>query len=537
MKFSFHCLAALTATGALTSGSVVAETWKLSSGTANWVDATNWVENSVPNSVGAAALFTLPAANRNIDLNGSFTVGSVTFDNTGTNSSTQNIRNFNVSGDLLTFDAPGAGPATITSSGTAATNSRIQSDMYFADSVDVVVSNTVGNSTAGALSLTGNITGPGGMNKKGDGLLTTAFNAGDTTQVKEYQGATTLTGGRWRSSLGGIPTKTSSFTINGGQLDLITNNSTYTLGVGPLNLNGFGATSGPFAAFPGAIRQDTGLVETITNNVVFQSDASIAMFGSATSLTLTGSISGPGRFYLDAAAGQPTNHGTLTITGANNSTGGTSVVQGTLVVGPGSSLGIGNVLVDGASDRGGGIFGSGKLVVQTGATNAIADTATLTLTGGANGGTINLAAGIDDTVGGLILGGVTQTSAGTYGSMTSSATFKSDYFLGDGVVRLLAPPGVPGDYNGNGTVDAADYVLWRNGGPLQNEVDNPGTVDSNDYSAWRARFGNTSGSGAGLGQGTAVPEPTTLALVAIISGSLAIKSRRRFILLMQARTI
>ena len=31
------------------------------------------------------------------------------------------------------------------------------------------------------------------------------------------------------------------------------------------------------------------------------------------------------------------------------------------------------------------------------------------------------------------------------------------------------PPGVSGDYNGNGVVDMADYVLWRNGGPLQND--------------------------------------------------------------------
>ena len=48
----------------------------------------------------------------------------------------------------------------------------------------------------------------------------------------------------------------------------------------------------------------------------------------------------------------------------------------------------------------------------------------------------------------------------------------------------------PGDYNGNGSVDAGDYVLWRKGGPLQNEVDNPGTVNAADYTAWRARYGN-----------------------------------------------
>jgi hypothetical protein len=55
-----------------------------------------------------------------------------------------------------------------------------------------------------------------------------------------------------------------------------------------------------------------------------------------------------------------------------------------------------------------------------------------------------------------------------------------------------------GDYNGNGEVDAADYVQWRNGGPLQNEVETPGQITPEDYDAWRARFGNTSGAGGAV---------------------------------------
>jgi hypothetical protein len=65
--------------------------------------------------------------------------------------------------------------------------------------------------------------------------------------------------------------------------------------------------------------------------------------------------------------------------------------------------------------------------------------------------------------------------------------------------------GVAGDYNGNGVVDMADYVLWRNGGPLQNDP-TPG-VQAADYTFWRSRFGATSGSGSALGSGSAVPEP------------------------------
>jgi hypothetical protein len=82
------------------------------------------------------------------------------------------------------------------------------------------------------------------------------------------------------------------------------------------------------------------------------------------------------------------------------------------------------------------------------------------------------------------------------------------------VTYVGTPPvgGVLGDYNNNGAVDAADYVLWRNGGPLQNEGDTPGTVNQADYTFWRSRFGATSGIGTSLGATTAVPEPRSLVL-------------------------
>jgi hypothetical protein len=83
----------------------------------------------------------------------------------------------------------------------------------------------------------------------------------------------------------------------------------------------------------------------------------------------------------------------------------------------------------------------------------------------------------------------------------------------EGTVSLIYDGvGIPGDYNNNGVVDGADYVLWRSGGPLQNEVATPGSVTPEDYTEWRARFGNTAGSGSGLG-GAMVPEPSTFLLL------------------------
>jgi hypothetical protein len=66
-------------------------------------------------------------------------------------------------------------------------------------------------------------------------------------------------------------------------------------------------------------------------------------------------------------------------------------------------------------------------------------------------------------------------------------------------------PSLPGDYNNNGIVDAADYVVWRKG---------LGTMyTQSDYEVWRAHFGQAAGSGAGAIANTAVPEPTTLGLL------------------------
>jgi hypothetical protein len=79
--------------------------------------------------------------------------------------------------------------------------------------------------------------------------------------------------------------------------------------------------------------------------------------------------------------------------------------------------------------------------------------------------------------------------------------------------------GLQGDYNNNGTVDAADYVVWRNGGPLENEGASTGVVDPADYEFWRTQFGKSSAGSAASLSATAVPEPSAclLTLIAILS--------------------
>jgi hypothetical protein len=69
--------------------------------------------------------------------------------------------------------------------------------------------------------------------------------------------------------------------------------------------------------------------------------------------------------------------------------------------------------------------------------------------------------------------------------------------------------GLPGDFNNNGTVDAADYVIWRK---------TDGTQAG--YNLWRSHFGQTAGSGTGTNATAAVPETKTLVLLlAAIAGA------------------
>jgi hypothetical protein len=93
------------------------------------------------------------------------------------------------------------------------------------------------------------------------------------------------------------------------------------------------------------------------------------------------------------------------------------------------------------------------------------------------------------------------------------------------------------DYNDNGIVDAADYVLWRNFNGLSvpngfgPDGNGDGIVNQADYSFWRSRFGLPMGSGSGESLSTnAVPEPRSgilLVMAILVVSMYPHVSRRR----------
>jgi hypothetical protein len=92
-------------------------------------------------------------------------------------------------------------------------------------------------------------------------------------------------------------------------------------------------------------------------------------------------------------------------------------------------------------------------------------------------------------------------------------------------VRLLAISGLAGDYNNDGTVNAADYTVWRDhlgqSITLTNEDPSttPGQVTIEDYAFWKANFGETTGSGSAATDSAVVgvAEPASLLLAICIT--------------------
>jgi len=101
----------------------------------------------------------------------------------------------------------------------------------------------------------------------------------------------------------------------------------------------------------------------------------------------------------------------------------------------------------------------------------------------------------------------------------------------DGRVRRVAAVSglLPGDYNNDGTVDAADYVVWRANVGTNNLLPNnptPGPIDETEYERWLANFGNSAPGGGGIALGQ-VPEPASFYVALLALLTLAAKRRSR----------
>jgi hypothetical protein len=109
--------------------------------------------------------------------------------------------------------------------------------------------------------------------------------------------------------------------------------------------------------------------------------------------------------------------------------------------------------------------------------------------------------------------------AGTFSALQLPAlagglTWNASQLYSAGVLSI----GLSGDFNANGTVDAADYVAWRKG---------LGTIYSqSDYDIWRANFGQPGGNGSGVSVNTAIPESASLLQMILTAAGMSTRRRR-----------
>ncbi|TWT32290.1 Calcineurin-like phosphoesterase [Posidoniimonas corsicana] len=94
---------------------------------------------------------------------------------------------------------------------------------------------------------------------------------------------------------------------------------------------------------------------------------------------------------------------------------------------------------------------------------------------------------------------------------------------------------LPGDFNADGVVDAADFTVWRDnlqqvGESMPADADGDGAVGHSDYLIWRANFGRSL-TGVSLAAQSLpaqpTPAPTPAAAVLMAAAALGVLTRRR----------
>jgi hypothetical protein len=155
------------------------------------------------------------------------------------------------------------------------------------------------------------------------------------------------------------------------------------------------------------------------------------------------------------------------------------------------------------------------------------------------GDTINFGPGVSNHTFGplnpLPLDGVNSLNYTTFTGNVGAIAANSPRNLAGagGSVNLPPPPPNNGDYNGDLTVNAADYTVWRNSLGMDVEQssgadgNNNRMVDAGDYTFWKEHYGEVvGGTGAGQVALSLVPEPTSFMVSVVALGILSVRSLR-----------
>ncbi|MEX2168640.1 MAG: autotransporter-associated beta strand repeat-containing protein [Pirellulales bacterium] len=295
---------------------------------------------------------------------------------------------------------------------------------------------------------------------------------------------------------------------------------------GEIFLNNTTTLTGPITSFGGKIYTYSG-DQALSNNINQASGLLLVHTTDSSTALFSGTVSGVGGLLKN---GSGFGGGTLTLTGNNSYTGATIVNVGTLLVN--GRITSATTVNDGAT-----LGGSGTIAANVTNNGIVApgnSPGTLHITGNYTQnaeGTLKIELASPTSfdrlavTGNMALGGTLEISlidgfmpsadqtfdilswgslVGAFSSVivpTQEGLAWDTSQLSTGVISVEVS-GLPGDYNQNGIVDAADYTVWRDTGGTQT-----------GYDTWHANFGATLGSGAN--EAAAIPEPATSTLLLI----------------------
>ncbi len=499
------------------------------------------------------------SSNLSVNLNGNFTVddsqfatqGQILFNGTATIKNSNRTITVNGTANLGFAGAVGQDVSgrSLTKAGTGilaltAVNTYSGSTTIQAGQININSTGTLGDGTGdlnlngGTLNETASRSGSGQIvanpiNLNASSSITSSASA--ATPIFEFSGPLTGTAGQTLTFHDDAATATQfkprfsgTFTFD-GDINLQTGTGALTASTQLESFN----TTGTTQTFTGKI----------TGPGTYNRSASSAGSGGDTVFTHDNDYAGGttinrGRLYANNTSGSATGSGGVTVGGngtlaGNGSVDGLVTVSGFGIVAPGNP-GVNNG-IDTLGLKGGLTLSDGAVLnIDVGApgTSDLINSSLAAVTFPSATPTTPAILNINDT-GGLGVGTYTIIDYGTLsGSLSNTAvtingpgSFTYSLFdnSGSSTIELhVMGAGQAGDYNGDGKVDAADYVAWRLG-------NSPNPNSQGDYDTWRANFGAGAGSGSGgggLGGGGPVPEPGTLALVGLVSAGLLMLRRR-----------
>lgn len=460
----FHLRLSVALATFLFAGGVVgrAQTWNTTADNAAWGTAANWNPTTVPNAANAAAVLgpTIPA-NRTINVNGSFTIGSLTIDSPNNYLLTNNTLVFSVSTGSGTVNVTNSGSPTIASALSLGTN--------------VVIT----HSGTGTLSLAGAVSGSGGLTKTGSGLVVLSGSSGNS-----YSGPTTVQQGELRLSKTSGNAIAGNLTVGNGSntaiVRLATNNQISDSATVSVNSSGQFLNSGAASDTIGSLNLTGGLVDMGSGTLTLSANPAIIANAHTNSATIAGTLALPGTKTIQVADGAAavdlditarlvdsgytsiikTGSGTVRLSASNSFQGPLTVSNGVVILANSFALGPstwGNSVASGAAIhlsgginltegntdiRGAGPDGAGAFVSISGANtnNGTLTAAQAATIGAASGASLALTGALD------LANNLTFTGAGNFN--VSAASYGAGNLIKTGAGTLLFS-GTATDINGN----------------------------------------------------------------------------------------